>query len=178
MDRRSFKLAMSPARAASAGACDGELGMDRSHVSRRRALVALVAGAWSGASWAAQHVQRKVSAAQAREARKVVRAQLAAFASGNSSLAFAYASPGIRKVFDDEPERFMSMVKSEYPQVVRPSSITFLKAAWIDGTLTQAVQLADDAGAVWLALYQLEQQADKSWRIAGCEIFAAEGRMI
>ncbi|MET0209956.1 MAG: DUF4864 domain-containing protein [Burkholderiaceae bacterium] len=152
--------------------------MHRPHVSRRRALIALAAAALAGPSLAAHHVQRKVSAVQARQARQVVQAQLDAFAADDSSRAFGYATPAIRKAFDDQAERFMSMVKCAYPQVVRPRSITFLKAAWVDGTLTQAVQLVDDTGSVWLALYQLQQQADKAWRIAGCEIFAAEGRMI
>jgi Domain of unknown function (DUF4864) len=118
-----------------------------------------------------------VSASLARRARTVVQAQLNAFAADDASRAFSFASPGIRKAFDG-PEHFMAMVKAHYPVVHRPASVTFLKAAWIDGALTQGVQLADATGTVWLAVYQLEQQRDKSWRIAACEVFPSQGRMV
>ena len=67
----------------------------------------------------------------------------------------------------------------QFPPVVRrPGSVTFLKAIWIDGELTQGVQLSDESGAVWYAVYHLEQQRDKSWRIAGCDVFPSQGKMV
>jgi hypothetical protein len=118
-----------------------------------------------------------VNASLARRARTVVQAQLDAFAADDASRAFSFASPGIRKTFDG-PDHFMAMVKTHYPVVHRPASVTFLKAIWIEGTLTQGVQLTDASGAVWIAVYQLEQQRDRSWRIAGCEVFPSQGRMV
>ena len=34
----------------------------------------------------------------------------------------------------------------------------------------QAVQLTDEAGDTWLALYTLEKQPDGSWLISGCTL--------
>lgn len=118
-----------------------------------------------------------VSASLARRARTVVQAQLDAFAADDASRAFSFASPRTRKAFEG-PDHFMAMVKAHYPVVHRPASVTFLKAAWIDGALTQGVQLSDATGVVWLAVYQFELQRDKTLRIAACEVFPSQGLMV
>lgn len=118
-----------------------------------------------------------VSPALARQARALVQAQLEAFAADDAHRAFSFATPSIRKVFEG-PDQFLEMVRTNYPVVYRPSSVTFLKAAWVDGELTQGVQMTDETGAVWLAVYHLEKQRDKTWRIAGCDVFPSQGRMV
>ena len=57
--------------------------------------------------------------------RAVIEAQLAAFAADDAARAFSYAAPGIREVFGT-PDRFLAMVRSGYPVVYRPASVTFL----------------------------------------------------
>ena len=37
-------------------------------------------------------------------------------------------------------------------------------------TITQAVQFRDREGNFWRAVYELELQPDKSWRINGCAV--------
>jgi hypothetical protein len=108
-----------------------------------------------------------VSAADAKAARSVIEAQLAAFAADDADKAFSYAAPGIRAMFVTA-ERFLSMVRQGYPVVYRPVSVTFLAPEWIDDKLIQRVQMTDAAGAPWIVVYELERQADKSWRIAAC----------
>ena len=39
------------------------------------------------------------------------------------------------------------------------------------------VRLTDADGGQWLATYSLERQPDKSWRISGCDVQPATGRM-
>ncbi|HEY5321885.1 MAG TPA: DUF4864 domain-containing protein, partial [Caldimonas sp.] len=108
-----------------------------------------------------------VSAADTQAVRAVVEAQLAAFAEDDGQRAFSYAAPSIREMFGS-PERFMAMVRGSYPVVYRPSAVVFLHPAWVQGQLVQGVHLTDAGGALWLAVYNLERQPDKSWRISGC----------
>jgi type II secretory pathway pseudopilin PulG len=115
-----------------------------------------------------------VSAADTKAVR-AVEAQLAAFAADDAKRAFSYAAPSIREMFGT-PERFVAMVRAGYPVVYRPSNVNFLLPVWVDGQLVQGVHLTDADGALWLALYRLERQADKSWRISGCEVQPASGK--
>jgi Domain of unknown function (DUF4864) len=116
-----------------------------------------------------------VSAADARGVRAVIEAQLAAFAGDDAPAAFAHASPEIRQMFGT-PERFITMVREGYPVVYRPASVSFLKPQWADGDLVQHVHMADADGALWVVVYRMQRQADKSWRINGCVAARAQGR--
>lgn len=117
----------------------------------------------------------EVSKGDAQKVREVIQAQLAAFAADDAERAFSYAAPAIREQFGS-PERFIAMVRQGYPVVFRPASVTFLRPDWVDGQLLQAVQMTDAAGAMWLAVYHLQRQPDRSWRISGCEVVQNEGR--
>ena len=118
-----------------------------------------------------------VSAADANAARTIVSAQLQAFASDDAKRAFSYAAPSIRQMFGT-PERFLAMVRAGYPAVYRAAGVTFLIPVRVEGDLVQGVHLTDGAGALWLATYRLERQPDGSWRIAGCDVQPATGKMI
>ncbi|HSC62843.1 MAG TPA: DUF4864 domain-containing protein [Caldimonas sp.] len=118
-----------------------------------------------------------VSEADALAARTIVGAQLEAFAKDDAQRAFSYAAPSIRAMFRT-PERFLAMVRTGYPVVYRPAGVTFLIPLQVDGDLLQGVHLTDGAGALWLATYRLQRQADGSWRIAGCGVQPATGKMI
>jgi len=113
------------------------------------------------------HAGTDVAPADVQAVRALIEAQLAAFASDDASKAFSFATPTIQTLFAN-PDRFLAMVREQYPVVYRPASVSFLQAEWIDGKLIQRVQMLDVAGAPWLVVYQVEQQPDGSWRIAGC----------
>ena len=117
-----------------------------------------------------------VSADDTRAVRAVVEAQLAAFAADDAKRAFSYAAPSIREMFGS-PDRFMEMVRTGYPVVYRPASVIFLNPEWVQGQLVQGVHLTDASGNLWLAVYQLERQPDKSWRISGCTAQPSSGKM-
>jgi hypothetical protein len=117
-----------------------------------------------------------VSQDDTRAIRAVVEAQLAAFAADDAVRAFSYAAPTIKAMFGT-PERFLAMVRSGYPVVYRPSSVVFLSPERIQGQLVQGVHLTDASGALWLAVYQLERQPDRSWRINGCNVQPSAGKM-
>ena len=117
-----------------------------------------------------------VSPADSRAVRGVVEAQLDAFAADDAKRAFSYAAPSIREMFAT-PDQFMAMVRGGYPVVYRPRSVTFLNPEWVQGQLVQGVHLTDSSGGLWLAIYRLERQPDKSWRISGCEVQPSSGKM-
>ena len=116
-----------------------------------------------------------MSSADAKAVRTLIEAQLAAFASDDANKAFSLAAPAIQTMFEN-PDRFLAMVRESYPVVYRPASVAFLQPEWIDGKLIQRVQMADAAGAPWIVVYELERQADRSWRIAGCVAARGQGR--
>jgi hypothetical protein len=139
-----------------------------------RLLLALCLAA-AVVSAAAQTLAQPAAPADARAARTVVAAQLDAFASDDAERAFSYAAPAIRTMFGT-PERFLAMVRSGYPVVYRAAGATFLVPLRVGAELVQGVHLTDADGAVWLATYRLERQADGAWRIKGCDVQRASGK--
>ncbi len=116
-----------------------------------------------------------VSAEDARAAQKIVRAQLAAFAADDAEQAFSYASAAIRQMFGTAAQ-FVRMVRGSYPVVYRPSAVLFLQPEVADDELVQPVHMTDQAGTTWLALYRLQRQQDRSWRIGGCVLVPRAGK--
>jgi len=115
------------------------------------------------------------SDAHSREVRAIIEAQLAAFQSDDGEKAFSYASPSIREMFGTA-ERFMAMVRDGYPVVYRPASVAFLVPEVVDADLIQRVRMTDRTGAAWLAVYHMQRQPDRSWRINGCVIRRDDAR--
>jgi hypothetical protein len=122
-------------------------------------------------------IGQPVAAADARAVRAVVAAQLDAFASDDAQRAFSYAAPAIRSMFGT-PERFLAMVRAGYPVVYRAASVTYLVALRSGSEIVQGVHLTDAEGALWLATYRLERQSDGAWRIKGCDVQPASGKMV
>lgn len=113
--------------------------------------------------------------AHAKQVRKVIEAQLQAFAADDAKQAFSYATPKIQAQFGT-PEVFLQMVRQSYPVVYRPASRTFLKPERQDGSIIQVVQMADQSGHVWLATYQLQRLKNRLWRINGCLVTQGPGQ--
>jgi hypothetical protein len=122
---------------------------------------------------------KTLAASDVSAVRKVVEAQLAAFAADDAERAFSYASRGIRAQFGDATT-FMAMVRSGYPMVVRPAAVSFFLPQAESGaapfTVRQDVQFRDREGRLWMATYTLERQADAGWRISGCTVVADNGK--
>jgi hypothetical protein len=117
-----------------------------------------------------------VSAKDQKAVQAVVQSQLAAFAKDDADKAFSYAAPELRKTIGS-PSAFMTMVKKSYPVVYRPASVAFLKPEGAGDDVVQRVQMLDASGASWLAVYSLQRQKDKTWRISGCAVVENKGRM-
>jgi hypothetical protein len=150
------------------------------YLRRRLLVLGAVASGMVGAlalhSASAAEAPPRVSTKQAAQIQAVVQAQLKAFASDDAVRAFSFATPRIRKAFGSA-ETFLAMVRTSYPMVYRPSSVSFFKPEKLDGVWLQRVQMSDQLGVLWQVTYALELQRDKSWRINGCEVAASEGRV-
>ena len=117
-----------------------------------------------------------LSAKDEKAVQTVVQSQLAAFAKNDANKAFSYAAPELRKTIGSA-SAFMAMVKSGYPVVYRPASVAFLKPEGTADDVVQRVQMTDASGTSWLAVYSLQRQKDKTWRISGCTVVENKGRM-
>ena len=117
-----------------------------------------------------------LSAKDEKAVQAVVQSQLAAFAADDATKAFSYAAPELRKTIGS-PAAFLAMVKNSYPVVYRPGSVSFLKAEGFGDGVVQKVQMADVSGTLYLAVYSLQRQKDKAWRISGCAVVENKGRM-
>ena len=116
------------------------------------------------------------TAADAAAVRTVVQAQLAAFAADDAARAFFYAAPNVRQA-TGTPDGFLAMVQRGYPVVYRPASVAFLKPNGKNDDVIQRVQMTDADGESWLAIYSLQRQKNKTWRITGCSVVENKGRM-
>ncbi len=141
--------------------------------SRIPALFALVLllSAWPGQAAAA------LSALEEKNVRAVIQAQLRAFAADNARAAFALATPALQTQFGT-PETFMAMVRRSYPVVYAPGHVAFLKPEVQQGEVIQRVQMSDQQGKAWLAVYSLQQQKSKDWRISGCVVVESRGHLV
>ena len=117
-----------------------------------------------------------LSAKDEKAVQTVVQSQLAAFAKDDADKAFSYAAPELRKTIGSSAA-FMAMVKNSYPVVYRPASVAFLKAEGSGDGVVQRVQMLDASGTSYLAVYSLQRQKDKTWRISGCAVVENKGRM-
>jgi hypothetical protein len=117
-----------------------------------------------------------LAAADEKSVRTVVESQLAAFAKDDANKAFSFAAPNVRQAVGTATG-FMAMVRRDYPVVYRPASVAFLKPDGKGGQAVQRVHMIDAAGDAWMAIYSLERQKNKAWRITGCVVVENTGRM-
>ena len=99
--------------------------------------------------------------------RDVIERQIDAFRRDDAAAAYAFASPGIRRMFPDQ-DIFLRMVRENYPAVHRPGTVLFGELKSGPNGPEQEVRLTDGAGNSWVALYHLEQQPNGAWLISGC----------
>jgi hypothetical protein len=152
---------------------------------RQRRPRAGAALAWSlvfsavlaGAVFASDPAQiRANTEASTQVVRQVVEQQLSALANQDAMQAFALADQDLRTQFGTA-DAFLATVREQYPMLMHPTSVLFLKPE-TDGTIAlQKVRMSDDAGESWTLTYLLNRQHDNQWRISGC-VVTPEGRQI
>ena len=100
--------------------------------------------------------------------RSVIERQLAAFLKSDLEGAFAFASPGIQRMFRD-PANFGRMVQQGYPMVWRPARWEMRDLVETDAGPVQVVLFEDADGILHEADYLMEM-VDGAWRIAGVRL--------
>nr|WP_236600104.1 DUF4864 domain-containing protein [Ramlibacter alkalitolerans] len=107
---------------------------------------------------------------------QVVQQQLQALSHQNAGEAFALADTDLRTQFGT-PEAFLETVRDQYPMLMHPASLLFLKPETDGSIAMQKVRLTDDEGSSWSLTYLLNRQHDNQWRISGC-VVTPEGRQV
>lgn len=105
--------------------------------------------------------------------RRIIIAQIEAFQSDDGIQAFLYAAPSIRQQFKSVGN-FMRMVRGSYHAIYRPRSVLFGELMEMQGLPAQTVFLMAPNGEVVKAIYLMQQQPSKDWRIAGCFLVPIE----
>lgn len=100
--------------------------------------------------------------------RAVVQQQMQALAAEDAGTAFALADPGLRTQFGN-PDEFLAMLRAQYPMVMQPTSVLFLKPHSDGSIALQKVRLTDADGSGWMATYVLHRQGER-WLITGCVV--------
>ncbi|HEX9447772.1 MAG TPA: DUF4864 domain-containing protein [Dongiaceae bacterium] len=101
--------------------------------------------------------------------RAIISDQMAAFRRDDAAAAFSDASPFIQARFQ-RPDIFLQMVRSGYAPVYRPHEVEFRELVQAPGGLEQRVFVIGPDGRAYLAHYQMQRQADGSWKINGCTL--------
>ena len=112
-------------------------------------------------------VSNSVQPEERAAVRSVIEGQLSAFAADDSDRAFSFASQNIQEMFITA-RNFMDMVRTAYPVVYRPAGVSFQVPVKRGEDVWQAVQMRDAKGVDWVALYNLQRQANGAWKINGC----------
>lgn len=126
-------------------------------------------GLWIFASCFGAHAQvsNAVQPDERAAVRSVIEGQLSAFAADDADRAFGFASQNIQEMFITS-RNFLDMVRTAYPVVYRPASVSFQVPVKRGEDVWQAVQMRDSKGVDWVALYNLQRQANGAWKINGC----------
>lgn len=105
--------------------------------------------------------------------RRVIIAQMEAFQADDGIQAFLYAAPTIRQQFQTVAN-FMHMVRNSYHPIYRPRGVIFGELTEMQGFPAQAVFLMSQRGEIVKAVYLMQQQSSRDWRIAGCFLVPIE----
>ena len=98
----------------------------------------------------------------------IIESQIQAFKSKNAELAYSFASPMIKLKFNN-PQEFMSMVKSFYEPVYNPKQYYFIDSKYFEGSIYHQLQIISQSNMSYLATYSLIKD-ENEWKISGCSV--------
>jgi hypothetical protein len=114
-------------------------------------------------------VAAPISGTDAQAIHDVVQSQLDALSEDDAGRAFSLATTHMRSLIGT-PDRFLQMVKDQYPAVYRNRLALFSQPERIDGHTMIIVRLTDSENSVWIAIYELMRETDGAWKIEGCNL--------
>ena len=98
----------------------------------------------------------------------IIENQIQAFQNKNAELAYSFASPMIKLRFNN-PQEFMSMVKSYYEPVYNPKQYYFIDSKYFEGSIYHQLQIISQSNMSYLATYSLIKD-ENEWKISGCSV--------
>ena len=98
----------------------------------------------------------------------IIESQIQAFQNKNAELAYSFASPMIKLRFNN-PQEFMSMVKSYYEPVYNPKQYYFIDSKYFEGSIYHQLQIISQSNTSYLATYSLIKD-ENEWKISGCSV--------
>ncbi len=98
----------------------------------------------------------------------IIESQIQAFQNKNAELAYSFASPMIKLRFNN-PQEFMSMVKSFYEPVYNPKQYYFINSKYFEGSIFHQLQIISQSNMSYLATYSLIKD-ENEWKISGCSV--------
>lgn len=108
--------------------------------------------------------------------RGVIQSQLNAFQQDDDAAAYAFAAPSVKERFPSV-EVFSKMVRERYMPIYNPREVKFLTPSIVQGRIMQGIQFLSDENQLYLAVFTVEKQKDKTWKIKACELVPVESRM-
>jgi hypothetical protein len=128
-------------------------------------LIAGLAAPW----WTEGALALGLSAADARAIRATVQSQLEAFAHDDAVRAFGLATQSTRMQVGSA-DNFLRMVREHYTPIYRNRLALFSVPEVIHGKTVLMVRLTDSDSRVWLAIYHMQQDTDRTWKVDGCQL--------
>lgn len=107
-------------------------------------------------------------------AQDVIRSQTEAIVRDDGATAYTFAAPALQQIFQ-QPDIFMAMVQQSYAPIYRHKRFEFGESQVSEGRIAQKVDIIDDDGDPWTALYTLERQPDGTLKITGCTLVKETG---
>ncbi len=109
------------------------------------------------------------------EIRGVIQSQLDAFQQDDDAAAYALAAPSVKERFPSA-EAFSKMVRNRYTPIYNPREVKFLTPSIVQGRIMQGLQFLSEENQLFLAMFTVERQSDKTWKIKACELMPVESR--
>jgi hypothetical protein len=107
--------------------------------------------------------------------RQVIQSQLDAFQRDDGEASYALAAPSVKERFPT-PEAFNKMVRDNYSPIYNLREVKFLTPSIAQGRILQGIQFLSDENQLLLAVFTMERQQDKSWKIKACNLMPIESK--
>ncbi len=108
--------------------------------------------------------------------RQVIQTQLDAFQRDDGEASYALAAPSVKQRFPT-PEAFNKMVRDNYSPIYNLREVKFLTPSIAQGRILQGIQFLSEENQLLLAVFTLERQTDKSWKIKACDLMPVESKI-
>ena len=119
--------------------------------------------------WAGAAAIDDITPANAIAIHEAVQSQLDALANDDASGAFALATRE-KRLLIGSPDNFLRLIKEQYNPIYRYQRVLFSTPQLVDGNAIQVVHVTDGESHVWLAIFWMQQEQGKGWKIDGCQL--------